>query len=169
MIKDLYIECGKVANTHGCHGGLKLESWCNSPEELAALKRIYFKKGEVYTESKVLRASVYKQFVVTTLDNINSMDDALALKGSTVYALREDFVLEDGEYFISDLTGLDVIDARDGKVYGRLLEVINRGASDIYVVNTPLGERMIPVVPEFVDRVEIDSGIFVTPIEGMLD
>lgn len=169
MIKEPYIECAKIVNTHGCHGGVKLESWCNSPEELAELKRLYLKKGNTYAESKVLRASVYKQFVVATLDNVNSMDEALALKGCTVYAKREDFRLEEGEYFITDLTGLSVIDANNGKIYGTLAEVINRGASDIYVVNTPNGERMVPVVPEFVDRVEIETGIFVTPIEGMLD
>ena len=169
MIKDAYIECGRVVNTHGCHGGIKIESWCNSPEELAELERLYFKKGSSYIESKVLRASVYKQFVVATLDNVNSMDEAVALKGVTVYADREDFDLEEGEYFIADLTGIDVIDANNGKKYGTLVEVINRGASDIYVVNTPNGERMVPVVPEFVDRVDIESGIYVTPIEGMLD
>ena len=169
MIKDRFIECGKVINTHGCHGGLKLESWCNSPEDLAALERLYFKKGADYIESRVLRASVYKQFAVVVLNNVNSMDEALALKGATVYAQRDDFELEEGEYFITDLTGLDVIDANNGTIYGKLLEVVNRGASDIYVINTPNGERMIPVVPEFVDRVDIEKGIFVTPIEGMLD
>ena len=169
MTKNPYIECGKVINTHGCHGGLKLESWCNSPDELAELKRLFFKKGNFYSESKVNKASVYKQFVVITLDNVTLMDEALTLKGMTVYALREDFKLDEGEYFITDLTGLDVIDADNGKIYGKLLEVVNRGASDIYVVNTPDGERMIPVVPEFIDRVDLEKGIFVTPIEGMLD
>ena len=169
MIRDPFIECGKVINTHGCHGGLKLESWCNSPDDLASLERLYFKKGANYIESRVLRASVYKQFAVVVLNNVNSMDEALALKGATVYAQREDFELEEGEYFITDLTGLDVIDASNSTVYGKLLEVVNRGASDIYVVNTPNGERMIPVVPEFVDHVDIEKGIFVTPIEGMLD
>ena len=77
--------------------------------------------------------------------------------------------LDEGEYFITDLTGLNVIDANDGRVYGKLSEVINRGASDIYVVDTPNGERMIPAVPEFIDRIELETGIFVTPIEGMLD
>lgn len=169
MNKSPYIECGKIINTHGCHGGLKLDSWCNSPDELAELKRLFLKKGTDYIESRVLRASVYKQFAVVTLNNVNSMDEALALKGQTVYAMREDFDLEEGEYFIADLTGLEVIDANNGKAYGKLVEVVNRGASDIYVVDTPCGERMVPVVPEFVDRVDLEKGIFVTPIEGMLD
>ena len=169
MVKSPYIECAEIVNTHGCHGGIKLSSWCNTPEALADLQKVYIKKGNSYIMSKVLKSSVYKQFVVMTLDNVNSMDEALALKGQTVYADRNDFKLENGEFFIADLVGLNVIDLISGKVYGTLTEVINRGASDIYVVDTPTGERMIPVVPEFVNKIELDTGIFVTPIEGMLD
>ena len=169
MSSNAYIECGKIINTHGCFGGLKLESWCNSPEELARLKKLYIKNDGEFVKHIVEKASVFKQFVIVTLNDIKSMDEALALKNTVVYALRKDFHLEDGEYFIADLSGLEVIDADSGMVYGTLSEVINRGASDIYVVKTDEGERMIPAVPEFVKSVDIKKGIFVTPISGMLD
>lgn len=169
MTENPYIECGKVINTHGCFGGLKLESWCNTPKELTELRRLYLKKGTEYIEYKVTKASVFKQFVILTLAEVDTMDLALAMKGQTVYAKRKDFHLEKGEYFLADLIGLSVIDAETGKVYGTLSETINRGASDIYVVQTENGERMIPAVAEFVDRVDIEKGIFVRPIEGMLD
>ena len=169
MMKNKYIECAKIINTHGCYGGIKLESWCNTPEILASLKKIYIRRGADYVEAKVQKASVYKQFVIMNLDTVKSMDEALALKDTVVYALREDFELEDGEFFITDLKNLDVIDTRNGRIYGKLAEVINRGASDIYVVNTPSGEKMIPAVPEFIDSIDINKGIYVTPIEGMLD
>ena len=169
MLKNPYIECGKIINTHGCYGAMKLESWCNSPEELADLKRLFMIKNGKYIESKVMKASAFKQFVIVTLDSVSTMDEAIALKNTVVYALREDFCLEDGEYFLADLTGLKVIDAETGKEYGTVVEIINRGASDIYVVNTPDGERMVPAVPEFVKNVDINKGLFVTPISGMLD
>ncbi|MBQ2999784.1 MAG: 16S rRNA processing protein RimM [Clostridia bacterium] len=169
MTENPYIECGKVINTHGCFGGLKLESWCNTPKELTALRRLYLKKGADYIEYKVTKASVFKQFVILTLDTVDTMDLALAMKGQTVYARRKDFHLGKGEYFLADLIGLSVIDADTQKVYGTLSETINRGASDIYVVETPNGERMIPAVAEFIDHVDIEKGIFVRPIEGMLD
>lgn len=169
MSVNPYIECGKIINTHGCHGGVKLESWCNTPEDLTRLRRVFLKENQIYREYTITKASVMKQFVVAVLDTVTSMDEALALKGKTVYALREDFHLSEGEYFIADLAGLSVMDANTGKVYGTLKEVINRGASDIYVVTTPNGERMMPVVDEFLDHVDIREGIFVTPIEGMLD
>ena len=169
MTENPYIECGKVINTHGCFGGLKLESWCNTPKELTELRRLYLKKGADYIEYKVTKASVFKQFVILTLDMVDTMDLALAMKGQTVYARRKDFRLAKGEYFLADLIGLSVIDADTQKVYGTLSETINRGASDIYVVQTENGERMIPAVAEFIDHVDIEKGIFVRPIEGMLD
>ncbi|MBQ9085912.1 MAG: 16S rRNA processing protein RimM [Clostridia bacterium] len=169
MSVNPYIECGKIVNTHGCHGGLKLESWCNTPEELAVLKRLYIKEGEIYREYRVTKSSAFKQFVLVNLDLVQTMDDAMAHKGKLLYAKREDFHLEDGEYFIADLIGLKVIHADTGAVLGTVKETINRGASDLYVVKTETGECMIPSVPEFVERVDPEKGIFVRPIEGMLD
>jgi 16S rRNA processing protein RimM len=168
--KKKYIECGKIVNTHGCHGGLKLESWCDEPEVLASFKRIFMKTSHSEVrEYRVKKSAIFKQFVLLDIDGVSDMDAAMALKGTVVYADREDFCLEEGEYFIADIIGCDVIDADSGKVYGKLSELINRGASDIYVVKTESGEVMIPVVDEFVDRVEVGVGIFVRPIPGMFD
>ena len=162
-----YLECGKIINTHGIDGAVKLESWCDSPDILADLERVFIKDGNTYKQYDILRASVFKQFVIAKLDGVKDIDAAQALVGTVIYAARDDFELGEGDYFIADLIGLDIIDADSNKVLGKLREVINRGASDIYVIDTPDGERMMPAVEEFVDRVELDSGIYVRPIEGM--
>ena len=168
MENNTYIECAMIINTHGVKGGLKLDSWCNTPEDLAALKRLFLKEGDSYREMRVRRTSVFKRFVIAELYGVEDMDSAIALKNKVLYANRADFKLEDGEYFISDLVGLPVIDADSGKVYGKLLETINRGASDIYVVKTANGERMMPAVKEFVKRVDLESGVYVEVIPGLL-
>ena len=169
MAIDSYIECGKIINTHGCHGGVKIESWCNTPEVLATLKRVYLRLGEEYREHKIIKASVYKQFVMALISDVDDMDKAISLKGMTVYAARNDYKLSEGEFFIADLIGIDVIDANTGKIYGKVSDFINRGASDIYVIKTENGESMIPAVPEFIDRVDVNIGVFVKPINGMFD
>jgi 16S rRNA processing protein RimM len=169
MTDKKYIECAKIINTHGCHGGIKLESWCNSPEDLASLKYVYLKSSSSYEKYKVIKASVFKQFVIMELEGVSDMDAALALKNKTLYAARSDFRLEDGEYFIADIVGVEVIDADSGEKYGKVSDIINRGASDIYVVETPNGERMIPAVDEFIVSVDINKGVFVKPIPGLLD
>ena len=169
MKKNRFLECGKIINTHGIRGGVKLECWCDTPEDLASLKKVYFLEGDAHTEHKVKRASVFKQFVLMELDGVGDIDAAMRLKGTVVYADRDDIRVEEGSYFIADMIGLPVIDTDTGKSIGTLSGVMNLGASDIYTVKTDKGERMIPAVPEFIKEVDIDKGIFVSLIEGMLD
>ena len=169
MEKKQYLECGKIINTHGYRGAVKMESWCNTPEDLAALSRLFLKEQGKMRCLSVNHASVFKRFVLAELEGITDLDMAMALKNQIVYAAREDFSLSDGDYFIVDLIGLPVIDAENGTKYGTLSEVINRGASDIYVIKTPEGERMMPAVEEFVKKVDVENGIFISPIEGMFD
>ncbi len=168
-MKNAYFECGKIINTHGIAGAVKLDPWCDSPDVLAGLKKLYFKNGDNYTSVKVLKASVFKRFVIATLDGVTDIDGASALREKTVYAAREDLPLGDGDVFIADLIGLPVIDADSGRVYGTLTGVINNGASDIYEIETSTGQKLMPAVEEFVREVDDEKGIFVTPIEGMFD
>ena len=164
-----YLECGKIVNTHGVKGAVKIESWCDSPEILADLHCVYFKKGDSYEKREVLSSSVMKRHVLATLEGINDVDVAMTLKETVVYAERYDIPLEEGDYFIIDLVGLPVIDADNGTEYGTISDVFNAGASDIYTVKTANGDRMIPAVPEFVINIDLEKGIFVRPIEGMFD
>ena len=168
MEKKKYLECALIINTHGVRGDVKLESLCDTPKVLADLKRVYLCENGTYREVKVLHTSIFKSFVLAALEEVDDMDKAMALKGKTLYASREDFDLAEGDYFIVDLIGLDVIDNISGKIYGRVTDVINRGASDIYVVRTESGERMMPAVEEFVKRVDLEKGIFVETIPGLL-
>ena len=168
-MEQKFLECGKIVNTHGVKGAVKIESWCDSPDVLADLERVFFREGDRYREASVKKASVFKQFVLMEIEGIESLDDAMLYKNRTLYAARDDFDLEEGDYFIADLIGLSVIDEKEGTVYGVLKSVVNHGASDIYVIDTPAGERMMPAVEEFVKRIDFENGIYISPIEGMLD
>jgi 16S rRNA processing protein RimM len=168
MEKKQYLECAIIINTHGVRGDVKLESLCDSPAVLASLKRVFMLETGRYKEIKVNHTSVFKQFVLASLEGVTDMDQAAAMKGTMLYASRDDFELDEGDYFIADLIGLPVIDVESGKTYGTVKEVINRGASDIYVVKTPGGERMMPAVEEFVKNIDLEKGIFVKTIPGLL-
>lgn len=169
MNRSQFLECGKIINTHGVRGGVKLESWCDSPEDLAGLKKVYLKNGADYKCHKVKRASVFKQFVLFELDGISDIDTAMALKGRVVYADRDDISIDEDAVFIADLIGLPVIDLESGNEIGKLTDVLNLGASDLYAVKTDKGEKLIPAVPAFIKEIDLEKGIFVSLIEGMLD
>lgn len=167
MNEEKFLECGKIINTHGIKGALKVESWCDSPEVIADLDRVYTDEKGKPKEYKVRGASVFKQFVLLELEGIFDIDSALLMKNKVLYLDRDDIELEEGDYFIADLIGLPVIDADDGRTYGTVTDVINTGASDIYVIKTDSGEAMMPAVEEFVKEIDLDKGIYVKPIEGI--
>ena len=169
FMKKEFLECGKIINTHGVIGEVKIDPWCDSPAVLAGLKRVYFAKNGSFEARAVLRASVFKRFVIAKIEGIDDMDKAEASKETVIFAKREDLKVGDGDYFIADLIGLPVIDINTGKTLGTLKDVFNSGASDIYEIETENGERLMPAVAEFVKKIDTEKGIFVSPIEEMFD
>lgn len=169
MQENKYLEAGKIANTHGINGDVVVESYCDSPEVLAALPSLYLKNGEVFRELTIQKASLFKGRVLFHFASYDRIEDAIPLKNRLLYARREDFDLEEGEHFVADLIGLPVWDNESGECYGKLSDVLNYGASDIYEITREDGRKnYVPVVPEFVKRVELEKGIFISVIEGLL-
>lgn len=172
MPKQKYLECGKAVSTHGVRGTLRLESYCDEPEVLAKLRKMYIKnKSGEYELMKVRAASVQKSMVLCTFESITTLDDAIKYKGTIFYADREDMKLPENAVFVADIVGLDVFDSETGEKYGVLNEVITPGGRDVYVVNDVRGGSfMIPAVPEFIKNIECDgekAGIYVSLIEGI--
>ena len=166
-IKKNYLECGKIINTHGVNGVVKAESWCDSPDILASLEKIFISENGKLKKYKISNASVFKRFVLLELVGVMTLEEADRLRDKVLYLSRDDIELEEGDVFIADLIGLPVIDVDNNKEYGRISDVINAGASDIYVIDTPDGEAMIPAVKEFIIEIDLERGVFVKPIEGM--
>lgn len=169
MEKSKYLPCGEIINTHGVKGVVKARSDCDSPEILAALPYV-FADADGKRRYNIVSASIQKAFVLLTLEGVDTVEAAIALKGTPLYAAREELekFLDEGDRFIADLIGLPIIHADTKETLGTLSDVVNKGASDIYIVDTPAGERMMPAVPEFVTEMT-DDAIMVRPIPGMLD
>lgn len=168
MAKIKYPECGKIINTHGCRGAVKVEPWCDSPAMFTALPRVFVKKDGAMQALALKKASTNGRFVFAELQGVDSMEAADALRGTVLYADREDLGVPDGVLLLAEIIGLPVFHAESGERMGEVRDVIHPGASDIYVIATARGEVMVPDVPAFVKRVD-EEGLFLTPIEGMFD
>ena len=162
MEKQEYIEAGRICNTHGVAGEVKIEVWLDSPDFLKKCGR-FFLGGQEY---KIASAKVHKGFLIAKLKGIEDVNAAMSLKGKTACILRSDAKLPKGSYFIQDIIGAKVLD-QQGREIGRLTEVLERPASNIYVVQGE-EEHLIPAVPEFIMSTDPEAGIItVRLIEGM--
>jgi 16S rRNA processing protein RimM len=161
-MKKEFLEAGKIINTHGIRGEVKIDPWADDAEFLRRFKTIYIDDTAV----KVVRSRVHKNFLIAQLEGIDDVDTAMRLKNKVVFINRADAHLDKGQWFIQDIIGAAVVD-ESGVELGKLAEVLDLPAGNVYVVR---GEReiMIPAVPEFIISTDVDAGIItVRLIEGM--
>lgn len=163
-----YLPACKIVSTHGVRGEMKALPLCDGAAFLAKFKRL-FTSADGAGETRVLGVRAQGNVILLRLDGVTDMDAARAQVGRTYYLAKADAKLPRGRYFIDDLLGCDVVDADTDRVYGQLTNVDRPAAQDIYTVTDGAGEEhMLPAVPEFVKKIDIDARkIFMTPIEGM--
>ena len=168
-----YIEAGKITSAHSFHGEVKIQSWCDTPEFLTRFEIFYLddKGGSFLTAEKIKPAN---NLLIASFKEIKNEETAFKFKNKILYIKKDDANLDEGTFFISDMIGLPVFDFDTGEKYGVLADIFNNGATDIYVVKTDIIEKnnkykevLIPNVPVFIKKVSLDTGVFVTPIEGM--
>ena len=162
MEKSAYIEAGRIVNTHGVAGEVKIEVWLDSPQLLRRCGRIFLNGAE----KKLLSGKVQKNFLIAKLEGVEDVNAAMQLKGKDVFIAREDAKLPRGAYFIQDILGASVRDEQ-GREIGRLTDVLERPASNVYVVQGEQ-EHLIPAVPAFILNTDAEAGVItVRLIEGM--
>ncbi len=158
-----FIEAGQVVNTHGIRGEVKIQPWSDTPDFLCGFDTIYL-GGSPY---ELLSARVHKSCLIASLKGVEDVNSAMLLKGKIVTVDREDVELPEGRHFIVDLIGLEVRDVDSGEVLGRLSDVLDLPANQVYVV-TGKEEHLIPAVDEFILETNVEGGyIKVRLLEGM--
>ena len=159
---DHMIEAGVITNTHGIRGEVKIEVWLDSPEFFKKFERILI-KGKEY---KILSSYIQKGLIIAKLDSITNIDEAIPLKGSTVYIYKADAKLKDGAFFLCEVIGADVFDESGDKI-GVLKEIYESPAAPIFIVSGA-EDHMIPAIPEFIMSTDVENKkIIVRLIEGM--
>ena len=124
-----FLDCGQIVNTHGIRGEVRIVPWADSPEFLCGFSTLYVDGAA----KRVLSSRVHKGSVIARLDGVDTVEQAMALKGRTVQIRRADAKLPEGAFFLEDIIGLPVVD-EDGRRLGVLREVLSPSLQQVYVV-----------------------------------
>ena len=165
-----YLETAKIVATHGIRGEVRCQYFCDSADFLCEFDELYLdKNGEKPVE--IARAYPHKNVVIMKIEGIDTVEDAQKLIGKTLYMDRDDVELDEDVYFIQDIIGLVVKDIDSGEVYGKISEVYQNGATDVYSIKKENGtELMFPYIDEVVKKIDIDAGeMLIKPLEGLFD
>ena len=167
-MKKQFLEAGKIVTTHGIRGEVKVMPYTDTPELLCEFDRLFIGKNR--DEINVTRARVFKNTVIMKLEGIDTPEDAEKLRNKLLYMHRDDLELDDDTYFIQDLIGLEVSDADSGKVYGKIADVMQTGANDVYVIKGDDREYLVPAIADVVVSTDIDGGTMtIRPLEGLFN
>ena len=158
---------GKIINAVGLKGEVKVYNYSDSTEIYATAEAVYVDDELMKVENLRLQ----KNMVILKLAGIEDRNAAEAAKNREIFVTEDDLPeLEEGEYYIRDLIGMEVA-LEDGSHLGTMTDVIQNSAQDIFQLRTDEGKNvLIPRVPEFILDINTDERkITVRLIEGMLD
>lgn len=162
------LEIGQIVNSYGIKGFLKVVPLVDNNNQFKEFKTIYIQENKKSKELKVEEIKFSKNLVLVKVEGIDTIDEALKLKNLYLYAKREDIKLEEGAHFIVDLIGLEVY-TDEGKLLGKLKEVLQPGANDVYVVENEEKEQiLIPVIPDVIKKIDLqEKKVIVKLLNGL--
>lgn len=169
MARSAFLEIGEVVGTHGVVGEMRVQPWCDSAAAFCKLSVLY--TDAAGTQRLAVKSRPHKNIVLVKLEGVNTVQEAALWRGKTLFAARADMPLPSGRYFICDLINCTVRDIDTDAVYGRITDVSNNGAGDIYHMQTADGGTvLIPAIPAIVIRVDIDAEtVYIRPMKGLFD
>ena len=150
-----YICIGKIVNTHGIKGELRILSDFERKDLVFKPGTILY-IGEEKQEEVLVTYRPHKEFDMITLKGMNDINEVLKYKGLKVYINRDDLNLKDEEFLITDLIGFKVIN--DNKEYGIVSDIVETKPYYIPYINEFIKEVNLAKKQIIVDRVgELDE------------
>ena len=164
------LEIGQIINTFGIKGEVKVFPLTDDIKRFDDLETVYVKTKKESQLYNIESIKYHKNFVLIKFKGINTVEQAEKLRNSYLEVDREQAIpLNEGEYFIADLIGLEVY-SDEGKLIGKVDDIYNTGANDIYVVKDDLGKQtLLPGIKDVIKNVDLEKGqIIVHLIPGLI-
>lgn len=166
------ISIAKVLNFHGIKGEAKVGFSKGRERQIEALKKVYIKKENNFSELNVVSVRFHKQFAIIKFKEFKTVNDVEEFKGCDIYLTKEEVEnnLDDDEYLISDLIGMDVFD-EDGSCVGTITAIGENMANNLLSVKDGNGkEHLVPFVKELVPIVDLKGRkVVLNNIEGLIN
>ncbi len=166
-----YLQVGKIVNTHGIRGEVRVQSTTNSPEERYAKGSelaIEVSKSE-YIPVTVKSHRVHKSFDLLTFEEYSNINDVEKYKTKFLVVAEELLHdLEENEYYANDLIGSEVVNEAE-ELLGELSDILFLPANDVWVVKRQ-GKKdlLLPNIKSVIRKVDLDNKVItVHVLEGL--
>ncbi|MDO4364707.1 MAG: ribosome maturation factor RimM [Clostridia bacterium] len=164
-----YLEIGKINNTHGLKGEVKMLMWCDGIDYIKQLKTVYL-DDEGKKPLTLLSARQQKNVAILKFAEITTIEAADELKNKVLYCNRDDAKIDEDSHYLADIIGCYVVDVDTEEEYGKIVDVLNYGASDIYDVESWGQHTLIPAIDDIVKEIDTEYRVVrIKPMKGLFD
>lgn len=164
-----FLEIGKIINTHGLKGEVKVSAWTDFPEDFGNLSYALTKHAGMEKKLEISGVKYQKNNIIVKFREINSIDEAQGYKNSVLYVPKEALgELPENVYYIADLIDCAVFSA-EGEKIGILCDVFSTGSNDVYDIRRENAKNLlVPIIDGVVKSVDTDNKKIVIKIpEGL--
>jgi len=158
---------GFLRRPHGVDGEILMDLHTDFPERLRPGRKLFL--GDEHKPVTLIAVRPNGKSVLVRLKGIDTPETAGQLRNTWLFARTKDVpALPEGQYYQYQLLGLDVLDEA-GKLLGKLTEILETGANDVYVVTGEDGtELLLPAIPSVILELKPEDGfIRVHVLEGL--
>lgn len=169
-----WFRVGKIVNTQGIRGELRVISTTDFPEErFCAGAELYIGCPKQNEKIKVVVAShrLHKQFHLLKFEGYSNINEVEKYKGCELYVPEEMlFELGEGEYYYHEIIGCGVF-TEEGEYIGKVKEILTPGANDVWVVERQgKKDALIPYIEDVVKQVDVEEKkIIIHVLEGLME
>ncbi|MFQ5822525.1 MAG: ribosome maturation factor RimM [bacterium] len=166
-----FVDIGYIDKPHGIKGEVKVRPTTDHPLRFKQLKSVLieFPHG-AFKKLEISKVTVQGQIVYLCFKKIDSRQQALALKGSTIKIKRDECLpLEEGQFYHFEIVGLKV-KTNSGEYIGCIEEVWDFPANAVFVARNKEREILIPAIKDVIRKIDVKKGeIIIHPMEGLLE
>jgi 16S rRNA processing protein RimM len=162
-----HLVIGRIVAPFGIRGEVKVRIETDDPDRFTLLDSVYL--GKALRPYAIESSRIHQGNALLHFRGVDDRTAAEELRGQYVYvAMKDALPLEEGEYYVHQIEGLATVTA-EGERLGTIREVLQTGANDVYVVEGPKGEILLPAIADVILGVDLDAGTITVRIpDGLL-
>lgn len=164
--EPLYLSVGFLRRPHGVRGEIIMDLHTDYPDRMKKGRKVFV--GEGYKPMTIANVRPHQMGLLVKFQNVETPENAGLYRNQWVYVKTKDVPLPEGQRYQHELLGLKVVDENDNPL-GELMEIIETGANDVYVVRDDSGrEILLPNIPSVILDLDIVRGFLrVHLLEGL--
>lgn len=163
-----FLAVGQVVKPHGIRGEVAVEILTDFPGRFALLERVYLNEKEP-RQVPLEGVRFHKGRALLKLGGYDDRTAVEALRGEMVLVpIDEAMPLEPDQYYQEDLIGLEVWTI-DDEYLGDVVEILETGANDVFIVQGDRGEILLPAIEQVVQWIDLEENRMVVELmEGLI-